>query len=80
VYYVYLIRSEAFPERRYVGLTKDLRKRIATHNAGGSVHTAKYKAWTLISYHAFADQRRAREFEHYLKSGSGKAFANKRLW
>jgi predicted GIY-YIG superfamily endonuclease len=51
-----------------------------THNAGGSVHTSKYKPWGLVSYHAFADERRAREFEFYLKSGSGKAFANKRLW
>jgi predicted GIY-YIG superfamily endonuclease len=44
------------------------------------VHTAKYKPWKLITYMAFADERKAREFEHYLKSGSGKAFANKRLW
>jgi len=40
----------------------------------------KYKPWELVGYHAFADERRAREFEHYLKSGSGKAFANRRLW
>ena len=35
----------------------------------------KYKPWKLISYHAFADERRAREFEYNLKSGSGRAFA-----
>jgi predicted GIY-YIG superfamily endonuclease len=80
MFYVYLIRSEAFPEQRYVGLTADLQKRIATHNAGGSVHTSKYKPWKLISYHAFADKGRAQEFEYYLKSGSGRAFANKRFW
>ena len=80
MYYVYLIRSEAFPEQRYVGFTTGLKKRLATHNAGGSVHTAKYVPWRLIGYLAFAEKRRAQEFEHYLKSGSGKAFANKRLW
>ena len=80
MFYVYLIRSDAFPKQRYVGFTADLRKRIATHNSGGSAHTSKYKPWKLISYHTFADKRRAQEFEHYLKSGSGKAFANKRLW
>jgi predicted GIY-YIG superfamily endonuclease len=69
-----------FPERRYVGFTSDLKKRITTHNAGGSVHTSKYKPWILVSYHAFTDKRRAQEFEYYLKSGSGKAFAKKRLW
>ncbi|MDP6563349.1 MAG: GIY-YIG nuclease family protein [Alphaproteobacteria bacterium] len=80
MFYVYLIRSEASPKQRYVGFTTNLRKRIAAHNAGDSTHTSKYKPWKLISYHAFHEKRRAQEFEFYLKSGSGKAFANKRLW
>ena len=80
MFYVYLIRSMPFPEQRYIGFTKDLKKRIAAHNAGGSVHTSKYKPWKLIGYHAFAEKRRAQEFEHYLKTGSGKAFADKRFW
>jgi putative endonuclease len=80
MFYVYLIQSEASPDQRYVGFTGDLKKRLAVHNAGGSVHTAKYKPWKLVSYHAFVDRRRAQEFEYYLKSGSGKAFAKKRFW
>ncbi len=80
MFYVYLVRSERFPEQRYVGFTTDLRERLKTHNAGGSVHTAKYGPWKLISYHAFSDRRRAQEFEHYLKSGSCKAFANRHFW
>ena len=77
---VYLIQSEASPDRRYVGFTTDLKVRIKTHNAGGSVHTAKYKPWRLVSYHAFSEKRKAQEFEHYLKTASGRAFANKRFW
>ena len=80
MFYVYLIQSEASPDRRYVGFTTDLKARLKTHNAGGSVHTAKYKPWRLVSYHAFSDKRTAQEFEHYLKSASGRAFANKRFW
>jgi putative endonuclease len=80
MFYVYLIQSEAFPEQRYVGFSRDLKKRLTTHNAGGSKHTAKYKPWKLASYHAFADKLRAQEFEFYLKTGSGKAFSKKRLW
>lgn len=80
MFHVYLIQSETFPEQRYVGFTADSKKRMDAHNAGGSVHTSKYKPWRLISYHAFGDERRAREFEYYLKSGSGRAVANKRLW
>lgn len=80
MHYVYLIQSEAFPDQRYVGLTADLKKRLATHNAGGSTHTAKYKPWKLVSYQALAEKRRAQEFEYYLKTGSNKAFAKKRFW
>jgi len=80
MYYVYLIESESVPGRRYVGLTSDLRRRLDDHNAGKSPHTAKYKPWRLVTYIAFSDRRKAEEFERYLKSGSGHAFANRRLW
>jgi predicted GIY-YIG superfamily endonuclease len=80
VFYVYLLISLAKPNQRYVGFTTDLKQRLKHHNDGASVHTAKYRPWRLVSYFGFDDERRAREFEHYLKSGSGRAFANKRLW
>ena len=80
MHFVYLIRSTAFPTQTYIGFTADLRERMSAHNAGKSKHTAKYMPWELVSYHAFAAERKAREFEHYLKTGSGQAFANKRLW
>ena len=80
MFYVYLLVSIAHPDQRYVGFTTDLKARVKAHNAGSSVHTAKYRPWKLVTYCAFDDERRAREFEYYLKSGSGRAFANKRLW
>lgn len=79
MFYVYLIRSESFPDQRCVGFTTDLKSRMTTHNAGGSVHTAKYKPWTLIGYHAFTEKRKAQAFEHDPKTGSGRAFANRCL-
>jgi predicted GIY-YIG superfamily endonuclease len=54
--------------------------RFISNNHGQSPHTSKYKPWNLISYLAFNDKARALSFEKYLKSHSGKAFANKRLW
>jgi predicted GIY-YIG superfamily endonuclease len=80
VFYVYLIRSESHPDQRYTGFTTDLKARLKSHNEGASTHTAKFKPWRVVSYFAFEDERKAREFEYYLKSGSGAAFANKRLW
>jgi predicted GIY-YIG superfamily endonuclease len=80
MHYVYLIESDAVLGRRYVGLTSDLKRRIHEHNTGKSRYTAKYMPWRLVAYVAFSDRGKAEEFERYLKSGSGHAFANKRLW
>jgi predicted GIY-YIG superfamily endonuclease len=41
---------------------------------------AEFETWELITYLAFKDKSTAIAFEKYLKSHSGKAFANKRLW
>jgi putative endonuclease len=78
--YVYLLRSLADPTQRYTGVTGDLEARLRQHNTGESTHTSKYRPWKLVTYVCFQDDSRALEFERYLKSGSGQAFANKRLW
>lgn len=79
MWYVYIIRSAAFPEQEYTGVTADLKRRMADHNAGKSTHTAKFTPWKLIWYSAFPEKLKALEFEKYLKSHSGRAFAKKRL-
>ncbi len=78
--YVYLLQSLSHPDQRYVGLTADIEKRLASHNAGQSPHTLKYRPWKLVSFIAFIDEAKAAAFEKYLKTGSGRAFANKRFW
>jgi predicted GIY-YIG superfamily endonuclease len=78
--YVYLLESIAVAGQRYVGVTSDLKRRLAEHNAGKSTHTSKYMPWRVVTYIAFSNEQAATEFERYLKSGSGHAFANKRLW
>lgn len=80
MWYVYLISSDAVEGQRYIGLTTDLERRLAEHNSGKSVHTAKFKPWHIVMYVAFVDERKAASFERYLKSSSGHAFANRRLW
>ena len=80
MYYVYLIESLAKEGERYVGMTTDLKQRFREHNAGKSSHTSKFRPWKLTTYIAFTHQAKAAVFERYLKSGSGHAFANKRLW
>lgn len=80
MFYVYLLRSQSNPDQRYTGFTNDVEARLKTHNSGRSPHTSKYRPWSLVAYFAFEEERRARDFELYLKSGSGKAFASKRFW
>src|SRR5205814_698505 len=79
MWYVYIIGSISSPEQEYIGATADLKQRMSDHNAGKSAHTAKFKPWKLVWYCAFPDKYKALEFEKYLKSHSGRAFANKRL-
>jgi predicted GIY-YIG superfamily endonuclease len=78
--YVYLLESIEHPDQHDIGLSDDLRTRLAAHNAGQSAHTAKFKPWRLVTCLAFTDPEKAKALERYLKSGSGHAFARKRLW
>src|SRR5262245_26436033 len=75
----YLLESINHPNERYIGLTDDLRCRFRAHNGGRSPHTRKFRPWRLVTYIAFSDEQKAIDFERYLKSASGRAFANKRL-
>jgi putative endonuclease len=77
--YVYILKSGAHEEHYYVGITVDLRARVAKHNAKEVPHTSKYAPWTLKTYVAFSDRTQAFAFEKYLKTASGRAFAKKRL-
>ena len=80
MYYVYFIESRSPRGERYVGMTTDLKQRLQEHNAGKSSHTSKFRLWKLTTYIAFRDRGKAEAFERYLKSGSGHAFAKRRLW
>ena len=75
--YVYMLQSEASPDRYYVGCTVDLKKRYGEHNRGESTHTKKFIPWKLVGYLAFSDHNKANKFEAYLKTASGRAFAKK---
>jgi len=79
VRYVYLLESQS-GTHRYVGVTEDLKRRLAEHNAGKLPHTAPHKPWHITTYTAFTAAARALAFVRYLKSGSGHAFARKHLW
>ena len=79
MYYTYIIRSLKETDQVYIGATSDLKQRLRDHNNGHSAHTAKYAPWAIECYVAFPQKQIAYDFEIYLKSHAGRAFAAKRL-
>jgi predicted GIY-YIG superfamily endonuclease len=77
--YVYVLRSISHPNQFDTGLCKDVDARLQAHNAGQSPHMSRFRPWRLLSYHCFERPEAAAAFKRYLESGSGRAFANKRL-
>jgi predicted GIY-YIG superfamily endonuclease len=77
--FVYVLKNLDTPARYYTGVTSDVARRHAEHNAGDCTHTSKHRPWSIDVVIEFADERRAVAFERYLKSGSGVAFAHRHL-
>ena len=75
--YVYILKCA--DNTYYTGHTSDLDERIKRHNKGENTYTKDRLPVTLVYYSAFNNKYKAYEFEKYLKSGSGKAFAKKRF-
>jgi putative endonuclease len=78
-FHVYILQSLSTPDTFSTGFTEQLRDCVQHHNNGSVPHTSKHRPWRLKTAIAFTDRERALEFERYLKSGSGRAFARKRL-
>jgi predicted GIY-YIG superfamily endonuclease len=78
-HYVYILTSKSHPIRHYTGRTDDIGSRIRAHNAGQVPNTARFRPWRIETTIAFRNRQKARAFEEYLKTHSGRAFASKRF-
>ena len=78
MYYTYILLSSKF-HRFYFGSTNNLKERLNLHNIGQVKSTKGGIPWKLVWYAGFYTEKEARNFEQYLKTGSGKSFAYKRL-
>lgn len=74
MHYVYVLQSLSVPDRFYTGETPDLKRRLQEHNDGKSIHTNKFKPWKIYCYFAMEDKSKAKAFEEYLKTASGRRF------
>ena len=73
--FVYILRSEADPNRHFVGNASDVDERLEWHNRGPCGFTASHRPWRLAVSTEFPTELEALRFD--LKSGSGRAFAKR---
>ena len=73
-FYVYVLVSEADETIHYTGTTQELEARLTKHN---HAHTSKHRPWRIQTAMAFDSEVKARAFEKYLKTGSGREFARR---
>ncbi len=74
---VYILRCA--DNTYYTGCTSDLDDRIQRHTKKQIHYTSTRLPVELVTFICFQNKYKAFEFEKYLKSGSGKAFMNKKF-
>ncbi len=77
MWHVYILKCA--DRTYYTGCTSDLDNRLIRHQQKQVTYTATRLPVELITCISFTDKYKAYNFEKYLKSGSGKAFAKKRF-
>jgi len=65
--------------KMYTGYTNELDRRMQEHERGVIQYTKTRLPIRLAMYVVFDEKQVALDFEQYLKSGSGRAFAQKRF-
>ena len=78
MYYVYFLKSSN-SKFRYTGYTSNLKSRLDEHNRGLNKSTNSYRPFELNAYIAVKTEKQAKDLEKYFKTGSGIAFARKRI-
>lgn len=68
---VYAIKSLK-DGRIYVGMSKNIEKRLKEHNSGKTKSTKGFVPWVLLFTEECVDRVEARQREKYWKSGIGK--------
>ncbi|MFC0876430.1 GIY-YIG nuclease family protein [Saccharicrinis sp. FJH2] len=63
----------------YTGCTQNLSERLERHRKGYVISTKYRLPVEIITYIVFSNKYKAYDFEKYLKTGSGRAFVNKRF-
>ncbi len=71
MWFVYALRSER-DRGLYIGMSTDVKRRLAEHNRGYNRSTAPRAPFKLIHVEQCESRETAREREKFLKSGMGR--------
>jgi len=72
MYYVYVLLSLK-DNKFYIGLTRDLKRRLKEHNSGKNTSTKSRLPLELIYYEAHLPKTDAERRERYFKTSKGKS-------
>jgi putative endonuclease len=78
MYYIYVLWSSKL-QKRYIGSTDIVGKRINEHNRGSNKFTKGGIPWTKIYQEEFQTKTEALKREKFLKSGQGRAWLDEKL-
>jgi putative endonuclease len=78
MWYVYILKS-SIDNNLYIGSTNDIKRRLAEHNSGKVDSTKTRVPLKLEACFSVKDKVKAVKLEQYFKTGSGRAFLNKRI-
>jgi putative endonuclease len=73
MFYTYVLRSLK-NNRKYIGSTNNLERRLQEHNNGQSKYTSLTRPFELIHSENFYTRKEAIKRELYLKSGQGRTW------
>jgi len=66
-YYVYMLKSEGLKSVTYIGYTKNIKQRLASHNSGKGAKFTRGRTWKLIYKEFFRSKSKAISREYYIK-------------
>jgi len=71
MYNVYILYSKKL-NKKYIGVTKNLKERVDQHKSKQTPFTSKDSDWKLVYYEVFSSKLDAYSEEKFLKTGKGR--------
>ncbi|MBX7151804.1 GIY-YIG nuclease family protein [bacterium] len=75
-HFVYVLWSDKL-NKRYIGMTDNIDRRVSQHNSGGNQSTKNGRPWIIIFTESFEAKTEAASREKYLKLGIGREWLDK---